>query len=86
MRYLTLVCCHIFLGMLTDSRSLLSYTRHEYFRHVLCRLLGAEMESGLLPRDEKIVGEMVANVCYHNAANYFDFGLNESVAKRLSDT
>jgi glucuronate isomerase len=65
-----------FVGMLTDSRSLLSYTRHEYFRRVLCNLLGDEMEAGLLPRDEKMVGELVANVCYHNAARYFDFGLN----------
>ncbi len=75
-----------FVGMLTDSRSLLSYTRHEYFRRVLCNLLGDEMESGLLPRDEKMMGDLVANVCYHNAANYFDFGVNDDAAKGLSDT
>jgi glucuronate isomerase len=75
-----------FVGMLTDSRSLLSYTRHEYFRRVLCNLLGDEMESGLLPRDEKMIGDLVANVCYQNAANYFDFGLNDDAAKGLSDT
>jgi glucuronate isomerase len=64
-----------FVGMLTDSRSFLSYTRHEYFRRILCNLLGNEMEDGQLPCDVKLVGNMVADICYHNAANYFDFGL-----------
>lgn len=62
-----------FVGMLTDSRSLMSYPRHEYFRRVLCNILGAEMESGLLPRDEKLVGRMVEAICYGNATNYFAF-------------
>ena len=56
-----------FVGMLTDSRSLLSDTRHEYFRRVMCNLLGDEMEAGLLPRDEKMVGDLVAKVCCGNA-------------------
>jgi glucuronate isomerase len=64
-----------FVGMLTDSRSFLSYTRHEYFRRVLCNLLGQEIEDGLLPRDFKLVGGMVADICYRNAAGYFGFGL-----------
>ena len=67
-----------FVGMLTDSRSFLSYTRHEYFRRILCNLLGNEMEDGQLPCDIKLVGKMVADICYHNAANYFDFGLADS--------
>lgn len=64
-----------FVGMLTDSRSFLSYTRHEYFRRVLCNLLGTEVEMGLLPRDFELIGSMVKDICYRNAARYFDFGL-----------
>jgi glucuronate isomerase len=64
-----------FVGMLTDSRSLLSYTRHEYFRRILCNLLGAEMASGLLPDDTQLVGRMVGDICYGNAAGYFGFDL-----------
>jgi len=62
-----------FVGMLTDSRSFLSYTRHEYFRRILCNLLGTEMDRGLLPRDFELVGQMVRDICYHNAAGYFGF-------------
>ncbi len=65
-----------FVGMLTDSRSLLSQARHDYFRRVLCDRLGAEIERGELPADEALVGGLVADVCYRNAARYFDFGLN----------
>jgi glucuronate isomerase len=64
-----------FVGMLTDSRSFLSFTRHEYFRRILCNLLGDEMEAGLLPDDLALVGGMVRDICYDNAARYFDFGL-----------
>ena len=64
-----------FVGMLTDSRSFLSYTRHEYFRRLLCNLLGTQMQDGLLPNDFQLVGSMVKNICYNNAAEYFDFGL-----------
>ncbi|XHR27921.1 MAG: glucuronate isomerase [Chthoniobacteraceae bacterium] len=62
-----------FVGMLTDSRSFLSYTRHEYFRRLLCNLLGADMERGLVPNDLALVGKMVADISYHNARNYFGF-------------
>ena len=62
-----------FVGMLTDSRSFLSYTRHEYFRRILCNLLGTEMEQGLLPDDMDLIGAMVRDICYGNAARYFGF-------------
>lgn len=62
-----------FVGMLTDSRSFMSYPRHEYFRRVLCNMLGSEMDSGLLPGDEKLIGGMVEGICYRNAAGYFRF-------------
>jgi glucuronate isomerase len=64
-----------FVGMITDSRSFLSYTRHEYFRRVLCNLLGNDMQNGLLPMDYKLVGHLVKNVCYNNAAGFFGFDL-----------
>ena len=60
-----------FVGMLTDSRSFLSFPRHEYFRRILCNLLGQEMENGELPNDEKWMGEQIQQICYHNAVNYF---------------
>jgi len=60
-----------FVGMLTDSRSFLSYSRHEYFRRILCNLFGAEMENGQLPDDEKWIGQIVSDICYYNAENYF---------------
>ena len=60
-----------FVGMLTDSRSFMSYPRHEYFRRVLCNLLGREMENGELPDDEAMIGELVERVCYKNARQYF---------------
>ena len=63
-----------FIGMTTDSRSFLSYPRHEYFRRVLCNLLGGEMEAGLIPRDMELVGGMVKDICHRNAAAYFAFG------------
>jgi glucuronate isomerase len=62
-----------FIGMLTDSRSFMSYPRHEYFRRVLCNLLGGEVDAGLLPRDEDLLGRTVEAVCYQNAAQYFPF-------------
>lgn len=63
-----------FVGMLTDSRSFLSYTRHEYFRRLLCNILGRDMQRGLIPDDEGLVGPMVRDICYDNARNYFGFG------------
>ena len=62
-----------FVGMLTDSRSFLSYTRHEYFRRTLCNLLGTDVENGEIPADMELLGSMVENICYHNAKNYFNF-------------
>jgi len=60
-----------FIGMVTDSRSFLSYPRHEYFRRILCNLLGEDVENGELPRDMKLLGRMVEDICYNNAKNYF---------------
>ena len=62
-----------FVGMLTDSRSLLSYPRHEYFRRILCDMLGADVESGRLPDRREWLTELVEDVCYRNAKNYFGF-------------
>ena len=62
-----------FVGMLTDSRSFLSYPRHEYFRRILCNLLGKDVEEGLIPKDMTLLGQMVENICYHNAKDYFRF-------------
>lgn len=62
-----------FIGMLTDSRSFLSFPRHEYFRRVLCNLLGQEMQTGELPNDMELVGGMVADISYRNAKQYFNF-------------
>jgi glucuronate isomerase len=59
--------------MLTDSRSFLSYTRHEYFRRILCNLLGIDMQQGLVPDDIELVGGLVRDVCHDNAARYFGF-------------
>ncbi|WP_294081812.1 glucuronate isomerase [Proteiniphilum sp. UBA5384] len=63
-----------FVGMLTDSRSFLSYPRHEYFRRILCNLIGNDIEQGLLPASEmKFLGEMVENISYKNAKQFFNF-------------
>lgn len=60
-----------FIGMLTDSRSFLSYTRHEYFRRILCGLIGEWVENGEYPNDEKTLGRLVENICFGNAERYF---------------
>jgi len=62
-----------FVGMLTDSRSFLSYSRHEYFRRIVCNLLGNDVENGELPNDMDLLGKTVQNICYYNAKNYFQF-------------
>ena len=62
-----------FVGMLTDSRSFLSYPRHEYFRRLLCNLLGNDVERGLLPDDMESLARMVEDISYNNAKNYFKF-------------
>jgi glucuronate isomerase len=59
-----------FIGMLTDSRSFMSYPRHEYFRRVLCNMIGRDMEAGLLPDSDSLVGPMIRNICYQNARQY----------------
>ena len=62
-----------FVGMLTDSRSFLSYPRHEYFRRILCNLLGNDVENGEIPNDLELLGQMVENISFNNAKNYFNF-------------
>ena len=62
-----------FVGMLTDSRSFLSFPRHEYFRRILCNLFGADMESGEIPNDFDLVGGIIQDICYNNAKQYFGF-------------
>ena len=71
-----------FVGMLTDSRSFISYARHEYFRRVLCNLLGAEMERGEIPYDRELVGGMVRNICFANAREYFRLDLDPAYAAK----
>lgn len=70
-----------FVGMLTDSRSFLSYTRHEYFRRVLCNFLGAQLERGELPDDRALVGGMVKAICFTNARDYFRLALDPAFAR-----
>lgn len=67
-----------FIGMLTDSRSFLSYPRHEYFRRILCELLGAWVENGEYPADWKALEKMVRGVCYNNAVEFFGFPLEKA--------
>jgi glucuronate isomerase len=62
-----------FVGMLTDSRSFLSFPRHEYFRRILCNVLGEEVEKGELPNDMKLIGDLVTRICSQNAVQYFNF-------------
>ncbi len=62
-----------FVGMLTDSRSFMSYPRHEYFRRILCNLLGKDVVNGEVPYDIDLLGDMVKNICYNNAKDYFKF-------------
>lgn len=66
-----LISC--FVGMLTDSRSFLSFPRHEYFRRILCDLFGKDMQNGELPQDEKWIGKIIQDICYHNAKDFFQF-------------
>ncbi|MFN3942001.1 MAG: glucuronate isomerase [Flavobacterium sp.] len=72
-----LISC--FIGMLTDSRSFLSFPRHEYFRRILCNLLGDEIQRGELPNDMEWIGKMVSDICYHNAKEYFCFKMQSIV-------
>jgi glucuronate isomerase len=67
-----------FVGMTTDSRSFMSYPRHEYFRRVLCNLIGGDVENGLLPSDQEMIGSLVKNLCFGNAAAYFGLQLGST--------
>ena len=69
-----LITC--FIGMLTDSRSFLSFPRHEYLRRILCNLFAKDVENGELPWDEAWLGKIIQDICYYNAKNYFDFSPN----------
>jgi glucuronate isomerase len=71
-----------FVGMLTDSRSFLSYSRHEYFRRLLCNMLGNDVEDGLLPNDVDLLGNLVRDVCFRNARSYFGFDVSGAPAAR----
>jgi glucuronate isomerase len=66
-----LISC--FIGMLTDSRSFLSFPRHEYFRRILCNLFGTEIKNGELPNDMAWMGKLIEDICYNNAKEYFNF-------------
>ena len=66
-------CFGNFIGMLTDSRSFLSYTRHDYFRRILCRLIGGWVEEGMYPNDTKALESIIKGICYDNAVKYFGF-------------
>lgn len=67
-----------FVGMVTDSRSFLSFPRHEYFRRILCNLIGKDVNSGEIPEDMELLGGLVQNICYYNAKQYFQLELNQS--------
>jgi glucuronate isomerase len=64
-----------FIGMVTDSRSFMSFPRHEYFRRVLCNLLGDDIGKGELPNDMELIGDMVRNICFANARDYLGLEL-----------
>jgi glucuronate isomerase len=66
-----------FVGMLTDSRSFLSYPRHEYFRRILCRLIGEDVEKGLIPADEEHLAGVVRDICFRNARDYFGLDIGK---------
>ena len=66
-------CLGTFVGMLTDSRSFVSYPRHEYFRRILCNLIGEWVENGEYPNDEKTLKSIVRGICHDNAVKYFKF-------------
>jgi glucuronate isomerase len=69
-----------FVGMVTDSRSFLSYSRHDYFRRLLCNLLGEDVRRGLLPDDRTLLGRLIVNVCFANARDYFGFPLGTAAS------
>ena len=72
-----------FVGMVTDSRSFMSYPRHEYFRRVLCNLIGRDVEHGELPDDQQLLGGLIEDVSAGNVARYFGVGGGETVNLKL---
>ena len=72
-----------FVGMVTDSRSFMSYPRHEYFRRVLCEVIGQEVNAGELPNDEALLGRLIQDVCYRNARNYLNLPDSNSATDQL---
>jgi len=75
-----------FVGMLTDSRSFLSFPRHEYFRRILCNLFGEEIEDGELPADIPWIGKIIQDICYNNALNYFNLQPTENLEPAAKKT
>ena len=75
-----------FVGMVTDSRSFMSYPRHEYFRRVLCNLVGRDVENGEIPDDDSLLGPMIQNICYANAQQYLQLPTEESGRENRSRT
>jgi glucuronate isomerase len=73
-----------FIGMITDSRSFMSYPRHEYFRRVLCNLIGRDVENGEIPDDDSLVGPMIRNICYTNAERYLNLPGSVSETKSIA--
>ena len=67
-----------FIGMLTDSRSFLSFSRHDYFRRLLCNIFGRDVHRGLIPNDETFLGNMLTDICFRNVRDYFGFVLPAS--------
>lgn len=75
-----------FIGMLTDSRSFMSFPRHEYFRRVLCNLIGRDIEQGVLPGREELVGPMIEKICFQNASEFLQLQLPQTSASQSSAT
>jgi glucuronate isomerase len=73
-----------FVGMITDSRSFLSFPRHDYFRRLLCNILGEDVRRGRLPDDRGALGSLVANVCFYNARDYFGFALGRAAGEHAT--
>lgn len=73
-----------FVGMVTDSRSFMSYTRHEYFRRLLCNMIGTDVENGIVPEDYQLLGNLVSKMCYGNAIAYFDYKKLPSIVKKTA--
>jgi glucuronate isomerase len=74
-----------FVGMVTDSRSFMSFPRHEYFRRILCNLLGNEVEAGLLSHDEEMIGGMIKDICLENAMRYLNLPISHLELKPATD-